>query len=527
MYEQFEIQGYKITTDSDFLDDQNHLTPQLKREINKLFPHLRTGNKTVIKKIHKLIERYPQNPQLKNYLSVAYDAAGKIEKVKQINQWIIEKHPVYLFGLINQANIAVGEMELESVPKLVGEKLDLKALYPERETFHLSEVTSFHKLLVNYYGAKGKLKEAEKQLSVMEEIAPDHYDTKEAQDILLMHTIKSGLKQFEEEEETKMKVEATSSWQNMQTTQETVFNHPEMEWLYQFDSNIEKEKLEKIIPLPRESLVEDLKTILQDIICRYEYFREREERSNLAPEESFFGCHAVYLMGELEATELLEPFLETLKQDSDFLHFWYFDLLTEDFWEPLLKSGKGQLEKLQDFVLTPHTDTYARAVVLTVFSQIALHYPERRNEIIDCLGKIMDSILTAELDSGNVDSELNGFLVSDVTEIQGVELMDKIERLYEKGFVSEGVAGTLDSIRKDISKKPRVSYKKKFNSVFERYEELNRVARKNFSAQDKTEKEESFSYNENKPVISEPKVGRNDPCPCRSGKKYKKCCWNK
>lgn len=25
-------------------------------------------------------------------------------------------------------------------------------------------------------------------------------------------------------------------------------------------------------------------------------------------------------------------------------------------------------------------------------------------------------------------------------------------------------------------------------------------------------------------VVKEPKVGRNDPCPCGSGKKYKKCC---
>jgi uncharacterized protein len=23
------------------------------------------------------------------------------------------------------------------------------------------------------------------------------------------------------------------------------------------------------------------------------------------------------------------------------------------------------------------------------------------------------------------------------------------------------------------------------------------------------------------------KVGRNEPCPCGSGKKYKQCCWNK
>ena len=30
----------------------------------------------------------------------------------------------------------------------------------------------------------------------------------------------------------------------------------------------------------------------------------------------------------------------------------------------------------------------------------------------------------------------------------------------------------------------------------------------------------------NKTVVNEePKIGRNDPCPCGSGKKYKNCCW--
>ena len=28
-------------------------------------------------------------------------------------------------------------------------------------------------------------------------------------------------------------------------------------------------------------------------------------------------------------------------------------------------------------------------------------------------------------------------------------------------------------------------------------------------------------------VRTEPKIGRNEPCPCESGKKYKKCCINK
>ncbi|MEM9820894.1 MAG: SEC-C metal-binding domain-containing protein [Bacteroidota bacterium] len=29
------------------------------------------------------------------------------------------------------------------------------------------------------------------------------------------------------------------------------------------------------------------------------------------------------------------------------------------------------------------------------------------------------------------------------------------------------------------------------------------------------------------PIKRGPKIGRNDPCPCGTGKKYKKCCLNK
>ncbi len=34
-------------------------------------------------------------------------------------------------------------------------------------------------------------------------------------------------------------------------------------------------------------------------------------------------------------------------------------------------------------------------------------------------------------------------------------------------------------------------------------------------------------YSQNKSVKNDPKVSRNDPCPCGSGLKYKKCCINK
>ena len=36
-----------------------------------------------------------------------------------------------------------------------------------------------------------------------------------------------------------------------------------------------------------------------------------------------------------------------------------------------------------------------------------------------------------------------------------------------------------------------------------------------------------MDYQNRKPSVREyKKIGRNDPCPCGSGKKYKKCCLN-
>ncbi|HIP18649.1 MAG TPA: hypothetical protein EYG78_04860 [Sulfurovum sp.] len=41
--------------------------------------------------------------------------------------------------------------------------------------------------------------------------------------------------------------------------------------------------------------------------------------------------------------------------------------------------------------------------------------------------------------------------------------------------------------------------------------------------------EESFKIDRivHAPISVEEKIGRNDPCPCGSGEKYKKCCLKK
>jgi preprotein translocase subunit SecA len=79
------------------------------------------------------------------------------------------------------------------------------------------------------------------------------------------------------------------------------------------------------------------------------------------------------------------------------------------------------------------------------------------------------------------------------------------------------------SLRAYGQREPLVEYKKEGNRIFrDFFENLN----SNFSKMIMSLKIEKEEIPKKTQVISK-KPGRNDPCPCGSGKKYKKCCWPK
>ena len=83
MNERFKEYGYEITTDPEFMDEQNAMTPELRRELEPLYYEISEskGSKKIIEKILKLIEKNPKNPQLKNFLSVAYKESGNMPNI--------------------------------------------------------------------------------------------------------------------------------------------------------------------------------------------------------------------------------------------------------------------------------------------------------------------------------------------------------------------------------------------------------------------------------------------------------------
>lgn len=96
--------GFTVTDDLAFDDERSGITPWLREQMKRLSGEIRDkSNKKIIGELMGLISRFPDVPQLKNYLSIAYFVKGKIEKLDELNFLITKTHPDYLFGKINLA----------------------------------------------------------------------------------------------------------------------------------------------------------------------------------------------------------------------------------------------------------------------------------------------------------------------------------------------------------------------------------------------------------------------------------------
>ena len=517
--------NYHITTDANFLDRQNAITPELKRKLEQFHKLVVTGKKSSVQKLLDAIERYPNNPQLKNYLSVLYGKLDETKKMFDTNKWIIAEHPNYLFGKLNLANEYYLKQEYDKMPEILGSEMELKALYPERDTFHLNEVISFYKCAILYFSAIGNIKQAEIRYDIMQELAPDSTDTEMARRQIFAATMKASQERFEEEQKTRISVKTRP--QEIKTdTKAPNFNHEEIEWLYIHGLYIGEEKLNRILSLPKHTLINDLELVLLDSIVRYGYFEKLVEENEWDEEKMNFVVHAIYLLGELEATASLETIFDVLGQSDEYFQLYLGDFLTVSIWEPIYKIAANNLEACKEFMFSPGIDTYARATISDVIEQFALHQPERRNEALSWYTDVIQFFLDSKLEDNVIDSDVIALLICNVIDIKGRELLPEIEQLFKQGIVSKGICGDWQEVKEAFERPDTYDKRKEILPMAERYKAITstwagyneeKISSPQFDYED-------YLLPPLMPARVEPKIGRNEPCPCGSGKKYKKCC---
>ena len=520
------IMGYKITNDPNFSDQENTITPELSWVLEKFHKLALNGKKSSVQKILDAIEKYPRNPQLKNYLSVLYGQIGDTKKMHETNRWITTEHPDYLFGKLNLASEYYLKKEYHKIPEILGSDMELKSLYPDREIFHENEVISFLKFAVLYFTAIGDIEQAEIRLDIMEKVAPDAHDTEIALKHLFTARMEAGHKRFKEEQKHRIYVE-TKKQEIKTTTIAPIFENAEMEWLYTNGLYISEEKLNALLSLPKESLISDLELVLDDSIERFAHFTDLTDLEGWNEEKMNFVIHTILLLGELKAIKSLGKIFNVLRQSEEYLDLYFGDFITDAIWEPVYKIANHDLEACKLFVCEQGVNTYARTVFTDMVEQIAYHQPERRDEVIEWFKDVILFFLNSDLEDNVIDSEVIGLLICNIIDLKGKELKPEIKNLFEKGIVSQGVCGAWKDVNKAFDQPNKYDNKREILSVSERYHEITST----WASYIENNNDFSLGYKDqlksaDLPIRTEPKIGRNEPCPCGSGKKYKKCCLN-
>lgn len=141
--------------------------------------HLTKSNpERVIYKAQEFISKYPDIPMLYNYLYGAYHNTGDTRKAVKLLKETINLFPKYLFGRLAYAQYLLRRAEPEKALAVLENATTLSQLYPERKTFHVSEVVGFSFVVGLYWIQKDNINQAKIYFHLIKQLNPESPEAK-------------------------------------------------------------------------------------------------------------------------------------------------------------------------------------------------------------------------------------------------------------------------------------------------------------------------------------------------------------
>ncbi len=263
--------------------------------------------------------------------------------------------------------------------------------------------------------------------------------------------------------------------------------------------NISTETAESILQRKDEAL-----PYLVDIVKSDRYWRSDGV-------EAFAPISAMHLLALIGGKEALDAVVHATYNYDEEMGDW----LTEDLPSILAHFGADAYATLLNTVSDGRLEPFARNSVARALHAISRKDQSLRKQTVDTLKK---AILSER------DCLARTLLVDVLIEFKDPDTLQFVRSLFETGLIDtstlmieevEGVyAGEYDDILHRDDADPM--------DLFRKHEAGGHW----ISAGSHMIQDEATPYHSQQ-TVKKHKVGRNEPCPCGSGKKYKKCCLRK
>lgn len=212
--------------------------------------------------------------------------------------------------------------------------------------------------------------------------------------------------------------------------------------------------------------------------------------------DAFAPIQAIRILALIKTNEALELLLDSLRYLNEDLG----DILTEEPTALLFAFGEGVIGKLKEFSADETLEPFTRGTSVTALVLLAKKFPSRANEVKEHLVKLLNT---------TKDRTAASLIADDLATFHDPSLLREIERAFKEGRMDDFTRWN------DIEDA--------FNDVGGTLEEFFLKEPLYFFSSGNIKNLHALCYPSRKKKTAK-KAGRNEPCPCGSGKKYKKCC---
>lgn len=280
---------------------------------------------------------------------------------------------------------------------------------------------------------------------------------------------------------------------------------------------------------PREAMAaaganrEEMIPIFLELIDRLN--SDEPEAFNDADVSAFLFVY--FLLGEWRDARAYRPLTAMLRQDPDFLDFLIGDAVTEGTARVIAGVCDGDLMPIFSVLEDQAADEYARGQMIDALVIIARFRPESRPDVVEYLERFP----SVDFDKPQT---LCGSWAFAVADLGLVHLEPQVKEAFEREWISPDEADFAffqAQLRKAVEagESPWFHTSRNTRLIESAIDELSRwhcfsdKFLENQATKQASESSLSHLFSDTFEHTA-PKVGRNEPCSCGSGKKYKKCC---
>jgi hypothetical protein len=243
--------------------------------------------------------------------------------------------------------------------------------------------------------------------------------------------------------------------------------------------------------------------------------------------------YAMFLLAEFRANDALEPFVKMLETEKEAAYLLLGDVISESSGRLIASvAQKNDIDRIKLVIENTEVDEFQRIAALEALITMYFTGAYSREELVSYLGYLLN-LASEPDDNDDDDSDFLTLVVYSCRVVDAKEHFSHITELYDKEMVDTSAIEREAFTWEEESENEREKTPAKY--ILDRYTLIHDTIKEMHwwhcfkpEKEDHLKKTKLSSELSSKPKPAESKkVGRNDPCPCGSGKKYKKCCLNK